>query len=165
MSPGIAVRRAIGAVAMLMAVPAFAQQPGMMHGNQQHDMQQHMSQMQEMMRQMSDMAQRSTQMQQQMKRDMSSHMQSVEMGAGHMAMPQMAGHLGSMATEMKRFGEKMQTMMKDQTMMSDPAMQRAMDGMHEHMAAVSREMSNMLDAMEKMHKGMGSSTTHDPTRH
>ena len=146
----------IAAATVVIAAPVSAQQLGMAQGTEEQHLQ-HMTQMHDMMRQMSDMAQRSTQMQQQMKRHMAGHMQSGEMSAGHMAMPQIAGHLSGMATQMKRLGEQMETMMKDRGMMADPAMHNGMDGMHEHMAAMSRDMGKMLESMETMHKAMGAS--------
>ena len=144
----------VAIAALAISPPVIAQQSGMMQGTQQQHMQQHMTQMQDMMGRMSDMSQRSQQMQQQMKQQMG-QMQGGQMSAAQMAMPQMADHMSAMTTQMKGLMGQMQSMMKDQQMMKDRTMQHDMDDMHEHTAAMSKDMDKMLQSMERVQKHIG----------
>ena len=49
----------------------------------------------------------------------------------------------------------MQTMMKDQQLMKDRAVQHDMDDLQEHMGATSKDMGKMLQTMEQMQKRIG----------
>lgn len=116
--------------------------------------------MQQMMARMDSMAARARSMTQGMT-PMAGH---ETMGGSHQGMQAMAGHVATMAREMKAFMEQMQAMERTPGLMGDSAARRDMDEMHRHAAAMPAAMEELMGAMEHMQKHMKTGMANPPAR-